>query len=217
MGKSFVSFFWLTVYICLIAFANVRKRSCQQYSYDILSENCRLGIYCIHIISFLLLKTQYKSCTITENILSTKWFDLTRSNTARLFCGVCDGQIAPASSRTAFPFSNLSVGLWTLSQQWCHHSLVSNFANYWPVFNFSPPDTHYMAWHRLLAMHVGLGPQLLRGRHFSAGISEGRRIVGRTPQLHTRAFQFAIRIDSIRYANRFESIRLVKKIGISIH
>jgi len=25
-----------------------------------------------------------------------------------------------------------------------------------------------------------------------------------------RAFQFAIRIDSIRYANRFESIRLVK-------
>jgi len=26
-----------------------------------------------------------------------------------------------------------------------------------------------------------------------------------------RAFQFAIRIDSIRYANRFESIRLVKK------
>ena len=105
---------------------------------------------------FFLLKTQYKSCTIIENILSTKWFDLTRSNTARLFCGVCDGQIAPASSRTAFPFSNLSVGLWTLSQQWCHHSLVSNFANYWPVFNFSPPDTHYMAWHRLLAMHVGL-------------------------------------------------------------
>ena len=32
-----------------------------------------------------------------------------------------------------------------------------------------------------------------------------------------RAFQFAIRIDSIRYANRFESIRLVKKIGLSIH
>ena len=27
----------------------------------------------------------------------------------------------------------------------------------------------------------------------------------------TRAFQFAIRIDSIRYANRYESIRLVKK------
>ena len=27
----------------------------------------------------------------------------------------------------------------------------------------------------------------------------------------TRAFQLAIRIDSIRYANRFESIRLVKK------
>jgi len=26
-----------------------------------------------------------------------------------------------------------------------------------------------------------------------------------------RAFQFAIRIDSIRYANRLESIRLVKK------
>jgi len=25
----------------------------------------------------------------------------------------------------------------------------------------------------------------------------------------TRAFQFAIRIDSIRYANRFESIRFV--------
>ena len=32
-----------------------------------------------------------------------------------------------------------------------------------------------------------------------------------------RAFQFAIRIDSIRYANRFESIRFVKKIGLSIH
>ena len=32
-----------------------------------------------------------------------------------------------------------------------------------------------------------------------------------------KAFQFAIRIDSIRYANRFESIRLVKKIGLSIH
>ena len=29
--------------------------------------------------------------------------------------------------------------------------------------------------------------------------------------IYTRAFQFAIRIDSIRYANRFESIRLVKK------
>jgi len=26
-----------------------------------------------------------------------------------------------------------------------------------------------------------------------------------------RAFQFAIQIDSIRYANRFESIRIVKK------
>ena len=32
-----------------------------------------------------------------------------------------------------------------------------------------------------------------------------------------RAFQFAIRIDSIRYANRFESVRFVKKIGLSIH
>jgi len=31
-----------------------------------------------------------------------------------------------------------------------------------------------------------------------------------------RAFQFAIRIDSIRYANRFESIRFVK-IDLSIH
>jgi len=30
-------------------------------------------------------------------------------------------------------------------------------------------------------------------------------------RLATRAFQFAIRIDSIRYANRFESIRFVKK------
>ena len=30
-------------------------------------------------------------------------------------------------------------------------------------------------------------------------------------------FQFAIRIDSIRYANRFVSIRFVKKIGLSIH
>jgi len=29
--------------------------------------------------------------------------------------------------------------------------------------------------------------------------------------LHSRAFQFAIQIDSIRYANRFESIRFVKK------
>jgi len=34
--------------------------------------------------------------------------------------------------------------------------------------------------------------------------------------LTVRAFQFAIRIDSIRYANRFESISLVK-IGLSIH
>jgi len=33
----------------------------------------------------------------------------------------------------------------------------------------------------------------------------------------TRAFQFAIRIYSIRYANRFRSIRFVKKIGLSIH
>jgi len=33
----------------------------------------------------------------------------------------------------------------------------------------------------------------------------------------TGHFQFAIRIDSIRYANRFESIRFVKKIGLSIH
>ena len=34
----------------------------------------------------------------------------------------------------------------------------------------------------------------------------------------TRAFQFAIRIYSIRDANRFESIRFVKtKIGLSIH
>jgi len=202
-------FFWLTVYICLIAFANVRKRSCQQYSYDILSENCRLRIYCIHIISFLLLKTQYKSCTIIENILSTKWFDLTRSNTARLFCGVCDGQIAPASSRTAFPFSSLSVGLWTLSQQWCHHSLVSNFANYWPVFNFSPPDTHYMAWHRLLAMHVGLGPQLLRGRHFSAGISEGRRIVNRTEHRSYILEHSNSRFESIRFVMRIDSNRFV--------
>ena len=32
----------------------------------------------------------------------------------------------------------------------------------------------------------------------------------------TRALQFAIRIYSIRYANRFESIRFVKKIGRSI-
>ena len=36
-----------------------------------------------------------------------------------------------------------------------------------------------------------------------------------------RASQFAIRIDSIRYANQFdslcESIRFVKKIGLSIH
>jgi len=30
-------------------------------------------------------------------------------------------------------------------------------------------------------------------------------------EVNVRAFQFAIRIDSIRYANRFESIRLVKK------
>jgi len=33
----------------------------------------------------------------------------------------------------------------------------------------------------------------------------------------SRAFQFAIRIDSIRCANLFESIRFVKKIGLSIH
>ena len=30
----------------------------------------------------------------------------------------------------------------------------------------------------------------------------------------TRAFQFVIRIDSIRFANRFESILFVKKIGL---
>ena len=30
-------------------------------------------------------------------------------------------------------------------------------------------------------------------------------------QVCTRTFQFAIRIDSIRYVNRFESIRFVKK------
>jgi len=35
--------------------------------------------------------------------------------------------------------------------------------------------------------------------------------------VQSRAFQFAIRIDSIRYANRFESIRFVKKIGLLIH
>ena len=44
----------------------------------------------------------------------------------------------------------------------------------------------------------------------------------------SRVFQFAIRIDSIRYANRFDSLReslresiridlLSKKIGLSIH
>jgi len=38
----------------------------------------------------------------------------------------------------------------------------------------------------------------------SSGDSERPAVAG-------RAFQFAIRIDSIRYANRFESIRLVKK------
>jgi len=32
--------------------------------------------------------------------------------------------------------------------------------------------------------------------------------------VNSRAFQFAIRIDSIRYANRFESIRFVKKSAI---
>jgi len=30
------------------------------------------------------------------------------------------------------------------------------------------------------------------------------------PDVQVRAFQFTIRIDSIRYANRLESIRLVK-------
>jgi len=38
------------------------------------------------------------------------------------------------------------------------------------------------------------------------------RLIG----LAGRAFQFAIRIDSIRYANLFESIRFVKKLGLSI-
>ena len=42
---------------------------------------------------------------------------------------------------------------------------------------------------------------------------ESQRLCG----IDSRAFQFAIRIDSIRYANRFESIRFVKKIGLSIH
>ena len=36
------------------------------------------------------------------------------------------------------------------------------------------------------------------------------------PYLSGRAFQFTIRIDLTRYANRFESICLVKKIGLSI-
>jgi len=36
-------------------------------------------------------------------------------------------------------------------------------------------------------------------------------------QVCTRTFQFAIQIDSIRYVNRFESIRFVKKIRLSIH
>jgi len=38
-------------------------------------------------------------------------------------------------------------------------------------------------------------------------------LLGRRPTRYficTRAFQFAIRIDSIRYANRFKSIRFVK-------
>ena len=47
-----------------------------------------------------------------------------------------------------------------------------------------------------------------------------RKIIGQISQmfeklneqmLASRAFQFAIRIDSIRYANRFELIRFVKK------
>ena len=36
----------------------------------------------------------------------------------------------------------------------------------------------------------------------------------RVALLIARAFQFAIRIDSIRYANRFELIRLVKKSAV---
>ena len=38
---------------------------------------------------------------------------------------------------------------------------------------------------------------------------------GPFPELPSRAFQFAIRIDSISYANRFDSF--CKKIGLSIH
>ena len=44
-----------------------------------------------------------------------------------------------------------------------------------------------------------------------AFVNVDRRTVVRPRPAASRAFQFAIRIDSIRYANRLESIRFVKK------
>jgi len=53
--------------------------------------------------------------------------------------------------------------------------------------------------------------------HATAAVNQwDRQMDGQTldsfknPAPHTRAFQFAIRIDSIHYANRFESIHFVK-------
>jgi len=63
------------------------------------------------------------------------------------------------------------------------------------------------------ALHI----ELSRDSCLMASIGR-KHCEGPGPTFHPsiRAFQFAIRIDSIRYANRFESIRFVK-IDLSIH
>jgi len=49
------------------------------------------------------------------------------------------------------------------------------------------------------------------------GIHKVNRNSHVTNLVQSRASQLAIRVDSIRYANLFESILFVKKIGLSIH
>jgi len=58
------------------------------------------------------------------------------------------------------------------------------------------------------------GPRLLKSVHLSfcrRNDVQHQTLRCQSTDLGSRAFQFAILIDSIRYANRFESIRLVKK------
>jgi len=49
------------------------------------------------------------------------------------------------------------------------------------------------------------------------GIHKVNRNSHNTKLVQSRASQLAIRVDSIRYANLFESILFVKTIGLSIH